>query len=319
MKRLYAILLVLFTWDTTVLVAQQQGQFSQYMMNYYLINPAVSGTEDYLDIKMGYRTQWIGIDNAPRNYYISAHSPLDKLHGLHHSKRANKKMLSHHAVGGIVNGQTTGPLSKLSGYGTYAFHLPIDPKHFLSMGAQVGGIQYSLKPIISSGQDPNDPTITNFSAFHPDGSIGLWFYSYDYFAGLSVTQLFDNQLDPNFSPQYNSTLNRHYYFTAGYDIKINKGTTFIPSTLLKYSNKTFQADINAKIKYNGNIWGGLSFRPQDALVVMLGAVIAKKFEVGLSYDFTVSGLRNTSKGSSEIVIGYRFDQNASVISPSDFW
>ena len=301
------------------LFGQQQSQYSQYMLNYYLINPAVSGTEDYLDIKMAYRTQWIGIDNAPKNYYVTAHTPLGKLHGAHDSKRANKKMLSHHSVGGMVNGQSAGPLRRLSGYASYAFHLPLDPKHYLSLGAQMGGIQYSLQPVISAGQDPSDATITNFSSFKPDGSVGLWFYSIDYFMGLSVTQIFDNKLDPNFSDQYNSTLNRHYYFTGGYDIKVNKHTLLIPSTLLKFSNHAFQADINAKLKYNGNIWGGLSLRPQDALVVMLGAVVARKIEVGVSYDFTFSGLRVASKGSCELVLGYRFDQNASIISPSDFW
>ena len=301
--------------------AQQQGQFSQYMLNYYMVNPAVSGTEDFIDIKLGYRLQWTGIEGAPRNYYLSAHSPIGKLHGYHHGKRANKQMLDHHSVGGMFNGQTTGPLSRLAGYASYAYHLPLDAKHFLSMGIMAGAIQYSLTPTFGTNQQVDDNAInsSNFSSIVPDGSIGVWFYSEDYFAGISTTQLFDNKLNINTSDENNASLNRHYYLAGGYGIKLNRETKFIPSTLIKYSNNVLQADLNAKIKYLGKIWGGASYRHNDALVFLAGCLIAKQVELGMSYDVTTSNLKGFAGGTYEFVLGYRFSQNAGVISPSDFW
>src|SRR6478735_8739705 len=78
--------------------AQQQGQYSQYMMNYYLINPAVAGTDEFLDARVGYRMQWTGIEGAPRNYYMTVHSPIDKLHG---KRPRGKRTDPHHVLGGM--------------------------------------------------------------------------------------------------------------------------------------------------------------------------------------------------------------------------
>lgn len=306
---------------STYLQAQQQGQFSQYMLNYYMVNPAVSGTEDFIDIKAGYRMQWAGIDGAPQNYYVSAHTPLGKLHGSHHGKRANKQMLDHHAVGGMFSGQTTGQLSRMAGYASYTYHLPLDPKHFLAMGIMAGAIQYTLNPVFGSSQVQDDYAINSgsFNSIIPDGSAGVWFYSEDYFAGLSTTQMFDAKLNTDVSDKINATLNRHYYFAGGYGFKINKETKFIPSTLVKFSNNAFQLDLNAKIKYDGKLWGGVSYRNQDALVFLAGCLIAKQVELGVSYDVTVSDLKSYSGATYELVLGYRLSQTAGIISPSDFW
>src|SRR5687767_4886339 len=61
--------------------AQQRPQFSQYMLNQYIFNPAISGIEDYTEVKMGTRYQWVGLDGAPVTYYVSAHTPLNKQAG----------------------------------------------------------------------------------------------------------------------------------------------------------------------------------------------------------------------------------------------
>lgn len=299
--------------------AQQQGQFSQYMLNYYMINPAVSGTEDYIDIKAGYRLQWVGVENAPKNYYVSAHAPINKLHSSHNGKRANKKMLDHHSFGGMFNGQTAGPLTRTAGYGSYAYHLPLDPKHFLSMGIMAGAVQYSLTPSFGVGQQADDPAITNFSVTRPDASIGLWFYSYDYFAGVSTAQIFDNKINTNVADGLNATLNRHIYFTGGYGISLDKFVKVIPSTLIKYSNKVLQADINCKLKYQGKYWLGGSYRHNDAMVVMAGCLVARQVDLGVSYDITTSKLKSYTGSTYEFVLGYRFSFNEGIINPSDFW
>ena len=318
--RLLLLFFMLYTGFENV-QAQQQGQFSQYMLNYYMVNPAVSGTEDFVDIKAGYRQQWAGIDGAPKNYYVSAHTPLGKLHGSHHGKRANKQMLEHHSIGGLFNGQTTGQLSRTSGYASYAYHLPLDSKHFLALGIMAGAVQYSLTPTFGAAQKVDDDAINtaNFSSIVPDGSIGLWFYSDDYFTGLSTTQLFDNRINVDASDNLNATLNRHYYFAGGYGIKVNRETKIIPSTLIKYSNNVLQMDLNCKVKYLGKLWAGASYRNKDAIVFLAGCLIAKQVEVGVSYDVTTSNLKSYSGGTYEFVLGYRLSQNAGIISPSDFW
>src|SRR6476620_7722859 len=79
--------------------AQQQGQYSQYMMNYFLINPAVAGADEFLDARIGYRMQWTGIEGAPRNYYMTVHSPIDKLHG---KRPRGNRTNPHPGYGGVI-------------------------------------------------------------------------------------------------------------------------------------------------------------------------------------------------------------------------
>ncbi|WP_298859611.1 type IX secretion system membrane protein PorP/SprF, partial [uncultured Gimesia sp.] len=65
------------------------------------------------------------------------------------------------------------------------------------------------------------------------------------------------------------------------------------------------------------VWGGLSFRPGDALAPMLGYqtswvkkdgynTINNCIRVGYSYDLTMSEIKNYSSGSHEVFVTYCF-------------
>src|SRR3954471_12637357 len=58
--------------------AQQKPHYTQYILNQYILNPALTGIENYTDIKVSHRQQWAGIDGAPVTTYLTAHTPLGK-------------------------------------------------------------------------------------------------------------------------------------------------------------------------------------------------------------------------------------------------
>ncbi|HEX6333331.1 MAG TPA: type IX secretion system membrane protein PorP/SprF, partial [Flavisolibacter sp.] len=60
------------------LAAQQRPHYTQYILNNYILNPALTGIENYTDIKISARDQWVGLDGAPRTIYLTAHAPLGK-------------------------------------------------------------------------------------------------------------------------------------------------------------------------------------------------------------------------------------------------
>ncbi len=45
--------------------AQQDPQYTQYMYNTEVVNPAYAGSRDALSFGLLYRTQWVGLDGAP--------------------------------------------------------------------------------------------------------------------------------------------------------------------------------------------------------------------------------------------------------------
>ena len=104
--------------------AQQLAQYSQYMNNNYVINPAVAGTEDYIDVKFSYRTQWTGLDGAPKTYYASVNSSLGKLR-TQPKRRMHDWEKGYHAIGAIVYRDETGPISRTGLYGSYTYNLAL--------------------------------------------------------------------------------------------------------------------------------------------------------------------------------------------------
>ena len=62
--RFVYVALVLFLLRTSA-EAQQFPIYSQYMMNSFLLNPAVAGHEGYTSVNLTVREQWLGLQDAP--------------------------------------------------------------------------------------------------------------------------------------------------------------------------------------------------------------------------------------------------------------
>nr|WP_133272747.1 type IX secretion system membrane protein PorP/SprF [Hymenobacter radiodurans] len=109
MKRALTLLLPpLLLLATLPALAQQQAQYSQYMNNNYILNPGATGVEDYIDVKFSYRTQWTGLEGAPKTYYASINSSLGKWRTT--TKRTIRdRRRPFHALGALCIGTRLGP------------------------------------------------------------------------------------------------------------------------------------------------------------------------------------------------------------------
>lgn len=302
--------------------SQQQGQYSMYMVNQYLLNPAVTGTEDYADIKAGFRGQWVGLTDAPNSYYLTGHTPIGK--HLGHTEHEGVKPTAWHSVGGMFGGENTGPVNKNSFYVSYAYHIPLSSKLNMSLGAFLGGQQYRVKTdqlqFDSRGTQDN-VLAQNAVAASPDGSVGMWLYGKNFYVGGSSLQLFDNKVDVSTGKEASQTrLNRHFYGTAGYRIKLDSNWALVPSIMVKGLNPApISVDLNCKVRFKDMIWGGVSWRNQDAVVFILGLTWDKKWDFGYSFDYTTSRLAQYSSGTHEVVLGYRWHHIKHQPAPAQFW
>src|SRR5688500_5061869 len=141
------------------LLAQQKPHYTQYILNQYIVNPALTGIENYTDIKFSHRHQWVGIQDAPVTSYFTIHSPIGKQdfrttatsfetpgenpRGKNYWEDYTAAS-PHHGVGLQVIRDVTGPLSNTSAYATYAYHLGLSPQTSLAAGFGVGFNNYSL-------------------------------------------------------------------------------------------------------------------------------------------------------------------------------
>lgn len=313
-------LLGLFLLLTSVTFAQQQWQYSQYMNNNFLLNPAEGGTEKFTDIKLGYRTQWVGLDGAPKSMFLSAHHPINKnaddIEGV--------RDLAHHGVGGFITRDLTGPISQSGMYGSYSYHLPVHKHTTVSFGVFAGMKQYEINTSQLSFEDAGNELATNNVQpnYLPDASFGIWLYNKSYYIGASYFQLFANKLKVNDIQKVNSeesSLVRHAFITAGYKLEITENIFLVPSFVVKYSAPApMQFDLNTKIRYKDLVWGGVSYRNKDAIVLMAGVTLDAKWDIGYSYDINTSELNAVNSGSHEILLGYRINHVKNA-PPAQFW
>lgn len=310
--------------------AQQKAQFSQYMLNNYLFNPAVAGSEDYVDIKSGYRTQWAGVTDAPKTFYVSGHAPVGKPKWAATKKNDGE---SWHGMGGLVYNDQTGPTSKTSMYGSYSYNLALSPSKGygmnkkegirLSLGTFIGFQQYRVDTDQLETLEPGDLAVSGGGVqtqLAPDASFGAKFYFRDiFYVGLSAFQLFESSLRMNELTK-DSKLARHYFVNGGVKLQMSEEFYMIPSVLAKVTQAApASVDVNLRADYKDKYYGGVSYRHGDALAVMLGLVLDYRFEFGYSYDITTSALNAYSNGTHEFVLGYRIIRDAEVRNPNDFW
>ncbi len=321
--------------------AQQLPHYTQYVLNTFIINPAVAGIENYTDVKVSHRHQWVGIDGAPVTTYLTIHGPLKKsdydretatgFHAEGENPRGKaywqdyEKAEPHGGIGLTILNDRTGPLNRFAAYGTYAYHLGIAPRTSLAAGISVGIQNTSLNAGKLSFDVPVDPAVAGsgyLNRLSPDMNAGLWLYSANYFVGLSAQNIIPTKL--KFAQDTVKLAGGrqipHLFLTAGYRFFVTDDISFLPSGLLKYVTSTpVSFDINTKFQFRDFLWVGASYRYNDSWAGMVGLNISNTLNIGYSYDATTSQLNTVSRGSHEIVIGFLLGNKYGDTCPRNLW
>lgn len=340
MKRKF--IFTFFTYLVCVISnAQQLPHYTQYVLNSFIINPAVAGIENYTDVKLSHRHQWVGIDGAPVTTYLTIHGPLKKSDyervtptGFHYSNENPRgsaywqdyeKADPHAGIGLTILNDRTGPLNRFSALGTYSYHLGIGPKTSLAMGVSAGIKSITLNSGKLHFDVPVDPAVAGsgyLNKLSPDMNLGLWLYSSDYFVGLSFQNIFPTKLKyaEDTVKLAGGKLVPHTFLTAGYKMFLSDDISFLPSGLFKYvSGAPMSFDLNTKFQYRDLVWLGASFRYQDSWAGMLGINISNSVNISYSHDITVSKLNTVSKGSHEILVGFLLGNKWGDWCPRNLW
>lgn len=319
--------------------AQQRPQYTQYIFNNFILNPAISGIENYIDVKAGYRSQWQGLEGAPETSYISFHAPLGKnfLYGtstsVPQSGGTNPNSRSyvqtymasepHHGIGFHVVSDKAGPISRTDVNATYAYHLGLSASVNLSLGVAAGLSKIYLDQSKIILENQIDPAIGSgdYGQLKPDLSAGLWLYGPRYFVGAAAQQLIASPISFSDDESYNQGRKvPHMFISAGYKVYLGDDFAAMPSAMVKVvSPVPVSVDVNLKLAYKDKLWMGASYRKDDALSAMAGFNIGSFINLGYSYDFTTSGLNTVSNGSHEIVLGVFLNNRYKVSCPQKSW
>ena len=285
---------------SSLVKAQQLPHITQYMINNYSINPAVSGMYDYYQIKTSIRNQWTGIDDAPRTTVLNIYGKKNNQVGL----------------GGSVFSDVTGPTSRTGGAMSYSYTLSINPVIDLSFALSAGFTQFKIIKSGISVENQNDPLMQGGDVVRtlPDATFGFNLYSDNWYFGLSVPQLLSSELnlmDDDFARIYDTTsidgkLSSHIYLLAAYKYKLNNSLTIEPNCFYKYvKGAKGQLDLGVKTEYKELLWGGLNYNFNNdlsSLSALLGFNINERFNMGYSYGLPSSEYYS---GSHEFMLGVK--------------
>lgn len=322
---------------------QQRPHYTQYILNNYIINPAVAGIENYTDVKISHRAQWVGLQGAPVTTYLTIQGPFKKSDyqretatGFHASGENPRgraywqeytRAEPHQGIGFTMINDRTGPLNRFAAYGTYSYHTGISARTSLAAGISAGvqNMTLNASKLDFGTQSPIDPAVAGsgyLNRLRPDINAGLWLYSADYFIGLAAQQIVPSKL--KFASDTvrlaGGRLIPHLFMSAGYRMFLSDDVSFLPSTLIKYVTPLpVGFDINAKVQYRDLLWLGGSYRHNDGFAAMLGINVSNTFNVGYSYDLTTSRLNTVSRGTHEIVIGFLLGNRYGDWCPRNLW
>lgn len=295
MKRVFLFIIALVTCTVGVR-AQDDVQLSQYFLGMGYYNPAYAGTTGDLNMLGFFRQQWIGMPQAGTSFFVIADMPLT-------FGKTN------HGIGLVVNTESIGLYQNTK----VAFQYAYKQKLFggtLSVGLQ-GGIfnktfdgtkVYIPESDYHQLEDEAIPR-TSVQAMALDVNAGVYYTHKHFYVGFGATHLTSPEMQ--FEENAYTYLSTGLNLTGGYNIQFNNPLYELqPSVFLKTDMQTFQADITARMVYNKMFNGGLSWRVNESVVVLLGATFGR-FQVGYAYDFPTTAILKASTGSHEIVVRYQ--------------
>lgn len=286
--------------------SQQDPQFSQYILNQFVYNPAYAGMDNALSATAHLRTQWVGIDGHPLIQNISVHSPVSLLHGgaglqVLNEQEGAMRVTSVSLAYSYIHKSRIGKFSAGVSGGIVQMNLD---------GSKLRAPDGNYENFLIEHNDPLLPVVST-NGLAPDFAAGFFFSSSKVNIGLSATHLIPVGIKLN-GGGGNLEMNseRQYYFQASYLAKLGRSFSVRPSVYAKSNGSNLQGEVDAIFSFNNFFWIGGGVRgyndiTQDGIIGMAGINIGDNLRVGYSYDYTISPLKAVSDGTHELVLNYR--------------
>jgi len=272
--------------------AQQDVNFSLYNFNMSIINPAYAGSNGAKEINIGYRSQWIGISDAPNTQALSYTTPLRNNLGLGISVVRDKVFVL----------QETDIALDLS------YKLKVSETHDVYFGVK-GGASIINIDLNRAGATGGDPLFSENQSFvNTQFGAGMYLKHDDFYVSISSPNFLNGKryLKQGNAPKA-AVDNLHMYYGMGYHFKINETVKITPGIMYRNTDGApSSTDISATVAYN-KIQAGMNYRIDEMYSIFTMFNIVENIQFGAAYDFTTSSVNQVNdNGSMEILIKFRF-------------
>lgn len=270
--------------------AQQDPQYTQYMYNMNVINPAYAGSSESVSIGALYRSQWVGLEGSPSTGTFTIHSPVGNRVGLGFSLISDE----------------VGPVSETNAYIDFSYTLPVADNTKLALGLKAGATFHDIGlgsiDIIDEGdpffsQDINETT----------ANVGAGLYLYQpnrwYLSASMPNILNGTHLDLNGRKIGSET--EHIFAAAGYVFDLSENFKLKPHALLKFAfDAPISYDVNLNLFMYDVVEIGAGYRLDDSFSGMVNFMVSPALRIGYAYDAIQSELNVVTNASHEIFVNF---------------
>jgi type IX secretion system PorP/SprF family membrane protein len=278
--------------------AQQDPQYTQYMYNMNVINPAYAGISEGLSVGVLYRSQWVGLDGGPETFTFNIHSPVGK----------------QLALGLSVISDKIGPAEETNAYVDASYTIPTGMETRLAFGIKGGFTFYNVGLIDLTVADDFDPNFEqNTNETSPNIGAGIYFYKPNkYYISVSVPNIL-NGVSLDYSGKKIDYDTEHLFASVGYVFDLSENFKLKPHAFLKYEfDAPISYDINANLFMYDFVEVGVGYRLDDSFSGMVNFMVTEDLRIGYAYDAINSGLQLVAPSSHEVFINFDFNFSSKV-------
>lgn len=301
-------------------IGQQEHQFTQFMHNRLVLNPAYAGVPNATNVVALFRDQWMGFNGRPRTRQVGFHTNI-----------VPEKV----GVGLTFSNYEIGLFSTWSGTMAYSYRIEFDDKTDLRLGLH-GSIKYLGVNFDNEDNvviDPNDASIlenTRLNDYNANFGFGAYMQFDRVYFGLSVPNIFRNEIGiTNVSGTAGSPLKiareiEHIYGMVGAKFPLDDKVSLQPNILAKYvQGAPFDLDANLTAVFDDRVGAGVSYRIGGTgggeSIDFLVYLKVKNLGLGVAYDLTLTEIADYSDGTLEVVATYEFRKEQQGISNPRFF
>lgn len=305
-KKIIGFLVVFYTITSH---AQQDAQYTQYMYNTIVVNPAYAGSRHAMSVFAMHRTQWVGLDGAPVTNSLSINTPFNE---------------SKVGLGLSFVNDKIGPSVENNIAVDFSYTIPVNYDYKLSFGLKASANLLDVDFTKLDYYPGSNPIFENNidNKFSPNIGVGFYLHSDNSYIGISAPNLLETKHfdESATSGNHIATEKINYYLIAGYVFDLNPNLKLKPSMQIKgVQGAPLQVDVSANFMINEKFVAGLAYRWSAAMSAMVGFQASPSWFIGYGYDFETTELANYNSGSHEIFLRFElFNKYDKIISPRFF-
>ncbi len=304
-KILYSIFLVL----SSLTIKGQDPHFSQFYANPLYLGPSFAGATEGGRVAAHYRNQWFDLGAKFNTYSISYDYYFSSFN-------------SGVGVNVIQDVAGTSQLGVLQAGLHYSYNIKIFNIWHIRPGVSFSYLQHGINGeitfidnLLADGDNTAAPPPALNQARDIDAGSSLLLYTYNFWLGGTV----DHLLTPNVSlhaGEIKTPMKTSIY--GGIDLR-RRGKLLKPSDDVMTFAFLYKQQENIRQLDIGVYWSNYPFvigtwyrgipvvnSHRGDAVVFLAGIKTRNFNVGYSYDLTISNLLPHSKGSHEVSLSYKF-------------